>query len=92
MTTKGITLKPDTPQKEQALTLMRKLIEGGRRVIFGSHEPMTIGIPIGQAGDKSVVVVRRATREEFLANAPGEWVSLPPTAPFYWEAGLSNED
>lgn len=86
---KAVFLQAGSDERQLALDMMRRHAEAGGRIFFGTVGNVHIGVPIGRSGNKLIVVMRRATREEFLMNAPAE-VRAPVycRTPFYWEAEL----
>jgi hypothetical protein len=65
---------------------MADLLAAGGRVIVGTDEPVPDGVTVLQDGERHLVVKRRATRDEFLATAPGESAHI--RAKFYYELEL----
>jgi hypothetical protein len=87
--TRGKRYEAYSEARANAVLFMRAHIESGGRVIFGTMEPLQIGASFGKAGDKLLVVTRRATRDEFIENAIAPFSEPPDSMPFYWEAGIA---
>jgi hypothetical protein len=65
--------------------IMRRRIECGGRVIIGTEEALDVGTRIIEVEQGEAVVLRRATREEFVQASP---VKIEERAPFYYELVL----
>lgn len=85
---RAVVTKANTRDRERAEEMMIKVAEAGMPVVVGTSCDLVEGSIFACHSGKALRVLRRATREEFLAACPGTSAGKLPKTPFYYKMDL----